>query len=548
MVKRTALVSVSNKEEVVTVCKKLDQAGWNILSTGGTYKLLLDAQVSVTKISDVTCFPEILDGRVKTLHPKIHGGILARDTTAHKEELTKHSIGLIDLVICNLYPFAETVKSGNVKWEKAIEEIDIGGVTLLRAAAKNFERVSVWCDVNDYERVEDLIQDKVTLKDRFEWAQKVFKHTSNYDTEIFKYLSGITVDQRDDSGSLKGGEIGSFNESKDTKTENELLLDSNNAVDKAFEFTENISISLTKPFRLRYGENPHQSACYYRYENSDFWNHRVLSGKELSYNNILDMNAALDVVSEFSIPAVSVIKHLTPCGIAASEDITEALDLALKSDPISSFGSIIAVNRPVSLSFVNMLNNLFLEALVLPSIEQDALEYLKQKKKNCRIIEYEPIQSPKFSNLCMRSVLGGFLVQTLDRSCNTSKDWTIVTKAKPDPELLTDMEFSWKCVKHVKSNAIVLTQKNATVGIGCGQPNRLNSVQLAIQQAGAKVTGSICSSDAFFPFSDCVELLAKNGIRAIIQPGGSIRDQQSIDCADQYGIVMAFTGERHFKH
>jgi phosphoribosylaminoimidazolecarboxamide formyltransferase/IMP cyclohydrolase len=448
--------------------------------------------------------------------PQIHGGILARGTEAHLKELADHQIQPISLVVCNLYPFVEATKRPNVDFQTVIEEIDIGGVTLLRAAAKNHERVTVIVDPSDYASVATNA-DKLDLKQRKRLALKAFQHTATYDAAISSWL-GSNIDSEGASSPASSS------------------------------LPTSVDLHAVQLQGLRYGENPHQQGVLYKWTHAEY-PFTQIQGKELSYNNILDLDAAYDSANEFTEPACAIIKHLTPCGIATGSNLVEAYKAAYESDTVSAFGGIIAFNGTVTLELVETIGQLFLEVLVAPAYTDDALKWLETKKKNCRVMK---VSMPKSNNIVdsvsIRSVHGGLLVQTPDETKIDSSKWKVVTDKQPDAKMMKDLEFAWAAVKHVKSNAIVFTQGTATVGIGCGQPNRLDSVRSAAAHAGEKAKGAMCSSDAFFPFPDGVEAAASHGIAAVIQPGGSIRDDAVIEAANKLGLVMVFTGERHFKH
>lgn len=449
---------------------------------------------------------------------------MARNTDAHLKELADHHITPISLVVCNLYPFVEVSQKANVEFQSVIEEIDIGGVTLLRAAAKNHERVTVVCEPSDYSSILDTLSQtgSVPLDTRKRLALKAFRHTATYDASISSWLSSAIEAPSSSSASSSA---------------------------PALVLPKNVDLHATQIQELRYGENPHQQGVLYRWNSAEY-PFTQLQGKELSYNNILDLDAAYDVAFDFEEPACAIIKHLTPCGIATGSDIVEAYKKAFESDTISAFGSIIAINRPATLALVETIGQLFLEVLIAPEYDADALKWLETKKKNCRVMKITGNMKPKevTQNVVIRSVHGGLLIQTPDNTKVDRTKWKVVTEKQPDEKMLKDLEFAWAAVKNVKSNAIVFTQGTATVGIGCGQPNRLDSVRNAAAHAGEKAKGAMCSSDAFFPFPDGVEAAASHGIAAIIQPGGSIRDDAVIEAANKLGLVMVFTGERHFKH
>ncbi|MGJ8453948.1 bifunctional phosphoribosylaminoimidazolecarboxamide formyltransferase/IMP cyclohydrolase [Pseudothermotoga sp. U03pept] len=504
-----ALISVSNKEGVVDLAKALHKLNVQIISTGGTAKHLKENSIEVIEVSQLTSSPEILDGRVKTLHPSIHGAILAkRDNLEHLEELKRLSITPIDIVVVNLYPFKETVLK-TIDIEEIVENIDIGGPTLLRAAAKNFKDVIVICDVNDYHwLVEKLSKgESITLNERMKLALKAFRHTAHYDALICEYFSKLVCDE---------------------------------------DLPQTFTKSFEKLFDLRYGENPHQKAALYRNpfcKISGIVNAEQLQGKELSYNNICDADAALSLVCEFDEPCAVAVKHTNPCGVSCDKEILKAFEKAYQADPISIFGGIVAFNRTVDEKVAQRLSEIFLEVLLAPEYTQEALKVLS-KKKNLRVLKVK--MNNEGDQIEIRTVSGGILVQTKD-----DKDFeqlTVVTKRKPTENEMKDLLFAWKVVKHVKSNAIVLAKELTTLGIGSGQVNRLWPTEHCVRVAGENAKGAVLASDAFFPFPDAVEVAAKAGVTAVIQPGGSLRDEQVIQIADRYNIAMIFTGTRHFKH
>ncbi|HJV45440.1 MAG TPA: bifunctional phosphoribosylaminoimidazolecarboxamide formyltransferase/IMP cyclohydrolase [Bacillota bacterium] len=512
MFMKRALISVSDKTGIVEFSRELEKLGFEIVSTGGTFKLLKEQGIKVIGISDVTGFPEIMDGRVKTLHPNIHGGLLAvRDKEEHMTALRDLSIQPIDMVVVNLYPFKETISKEDVAFEEAIENIDIGGPSMLRSAAKNHAFVTVVVDAKDYDLVlEELKGGDVSQQTRRSLAAKVFRHTAAYDTLIADYL---------------------------TKQVGE-------------EWPDQYTVTFEKVQDLRYGENPHQGAAFYRnpmISQGTLSAAEQLNGKELSYNNINDADAALALLKEFTKPAVIAVKHTNPCGVGTGETILEAYKLAYEADPVSIFGGIIAANRPIDKASALLMKELFLEIIMAPDFEPDALEVLKEKK-NLRLLKLGNLVTGDRAALRLRSVQGGLLVQEDDVLQVKEEDLKVVTDRTPTPEEMEQLLFGWKVVKHVKSNAIILAKDGRTVGVGAGQMNRVGSAKIAIEQAGEKSVGSILASDAFFPMSDTVEAAAKAGITAIIQPGGSIRDKDSIEEANKHGIAMVFTGVRHFKH
>lgn len=514
MIKR-ALISVSDKTGIVELAKELQNRGVEIVSTGGTAKALSDAGVKVINISDITGFPECLDGRVKTLHPKVHGGLLAmRSNEEHMKQIRELGIEPIDMVVINLYPFKQTILKENVKLEEAIENIDIGGPTMLRAAAKNYQDVAVIVDPKDYDLVLEEIRSKgdVSPETKFKLAYKVFEHTSHYDTLIAKYL-------RDKLG-------------EDT-------------------FPETLSLTFEKVQEMRYGENPHQKAVFYKEVSKNegcLTSAEQLHGKELSYNNINDANGALELLKEFDEPTVVAVKHANPCGVACAGNIYDAYVKAYEADPVSIFGGIVAANREIDEKTAEEINKIFVEIVIAPSFTEEALKVLTQKK-NIRILRLDNISKKIAKDTYdMKKVAGGLLVQGYNTELFNMDDLKYVTEKKPTKEEMEDLIFAMKVVKHTKSNGIALAKGKQTVGVGPGQTNRIMACNIAIKIGGEKTKGAVLASDAFFPFPDCVEAAAAAGITAIIQPGGSIKDQESIDACNKYGIAMVFTGMRHFKH
>jgi phosphoribosylaminoimidazolecarboxamide formyltransferase/IMP cyclohydrolase len=518
---KRALISVWDKTGIVEFAKGLDEMGVEILSTGGTARLLRQAGLRVVDVSQYTDFPEMLEGRVKTLHPKIHAGLLAkRENPGHMEQLKKQNISLIDMVVVNLYPFEKTVEKGDASLDEAIENIDIGGPSMLRSAAKNFNSVAVICDPSKYgEVLKELKENDCSLSSQTaaELAVDVFNRTWQYDLNICQYLKKAVLH----------------------------LLEG---------FDEDMALIYKKVRRLRYGENPHQKACLYK-ETNDFGlgRARQLHGKELSFNNILDLNAALEIVQDFPGPACAVIKHLTPCGAASCAKIVDSFRQAYRCDPLSAFGGIVGLNRKVDfLTAQEISRSGFLECIIAPAYDKKALDIL-MKKKNLRILEIADIYERDPWDL--KKVTGGLLLQDKDLQDITPKDLRVVTKKTPTQRQLETLLFAWKVAKFVKSNAIVLAKSQGgvrsgarTVGIGAGQTSRVDSVMLAIRKAGQAAKGSVLASDAFFPKEDAVLTAVKAGIRAIIQPGGSIRDEEVIRLADRFKIAMVFTGMRHFRH
>jgi phosphoribosylaminoimidazolecarboxamide formyltransferase/IMP cyclohydrolase len=521
---KRALVSVSDKTNLKKFVKGLDELGVEILSTGGTAKFIRSLGVKVTDVSEYTGFPEIMDGRVKTLHPKIHGALLAlRDKKEHMRQTKRHGIELIDMIVVNLYPFSEVVSKKNVRLKEAIENIDIGGPSMLRSAAKNFKHVAVVSNPDLYEEIlEELKKKRCSLSDGtlLRLALDVFKKTSEYDNIIFKYLKRQTMK----TPSL----------SKDT-------------------FPLNIGIDFSKIQDLRYGENPHQKAAFYKdtasKTPSSLVNAKQLHGKALSFNNLLDLNAALEVVSEFMEPAACIIKHTTPCGVAVALDIKEAFLNALDCDKMSAFGGIVGLNRKVDESFAKEIKGAgFIECIIAPGYSKEALGILT-KKKNLRILELGLEKGLTFAaDLDIKKISGGALIQEEDKKDIGKKDLKVVTKKRPANNEVDSLYFAWKVVKHVKSNAVVLCRDRQTVGIGAGQMSRVDSALIAIEKAKGRAKGSVLASDAFFPKPDSIDAAAKAGVSSIIQPGGSIADREVIEAADRAGISMVFTGIRHFNH
>ncbi|WP_240376058.1 bifunctional phosphoribosylaminoimidazolecarboxamide formyltransferase/IMP cyclohydrolase [Bacillus piscicola] len=509
---KRALISVSNKEGIVPFAKELEAGGVEIISTGGTSRVLEEGGVNVTGISEVTGFPEILDGRVKTLHPNIHSGLLAiRERESHMKELEKQAIKPIDLVVVNLYPFKETIAKSDTTYEEAVENIDIGGPSMLRAAAKNHQYVTVVTDPEDYEKVigEWKEAGDVKLETKKQLAAKVFRHTAAYDALIAHYLTEETGER----------------------------------------YPETYTVTYEKKQDLRYGENPHQQAAFYReplVPTCSIANAIQLHGKELSYNNINDAEAALGMMKEFNQPAAVAVKHMNPCGIGTADTIFDAFGKAFEADPVSIFGGIVALNREVDEETAEKLKQIFLEIIIAPSFTQEALDVLTEKK-NLRLLTIS-LEETAEARSKITTVHGGALIQDEDLKGFLDADVRVVTKREPTEQEWEDLKLGWKVVKHVKSNAIVLTKNEMTIGVGAGQMNRVGAAKIAIEQAGEKAEGSALASDAFFPMKDTVEAAGEAGISAIIQPGGSIRDEESIERADALGITMVFTGMRHFKH
>ena len=507
-----ALISVSDKTGVVDFAQQLRSLGWEIIATGGTMKLLRDSGVEVINISDVTGFPEICDGRVKTLHPKVHGGLLARrDDESHLQALKDNGIEFIDMVCVNLYPFRQTIAKPDVTMEDAIENIDIGGPSMLRSAAKNYKDVTVVCDPADYATIIEEIKEggNTTVGTRLQLSAKAYTHTAEYDSMIATYMR------------------------------------------KAAGLNEKLFLEFDLVQGLRYGENPHQQAKFYgaaEFGSYSLANAKQLNGKELSYNNIQDANAALCIVREFDEPFCVGLKHMNPCGAAIGTDVVDAWTKAYEADKVSIFGGIVAVNREVTREAAELMKPIFLEIIMAPSFSEGALEVLCTKK-NLRLLQVDMTKDERVVNQYV-SVNGGLLVQDLDKTTAEVTAEMCVTETKPTAEQVVDLNFGWRIVKHVKSNAIVVVKDGKTLGVGAGQMNRVGSAEIALKQAAAAgyTEGLVLASDGFFPFDDTVTLASQYGVTAIVQPGGSVRDEDSIKKANEYGITMLCTGMRHFKH
>jgi phosphoribosylaminoimidazolecarboxamide formyltransferase/IMP cyclohydrolase len=516
---KRALISVSDKAGLIALARSLAGFGTEILSTGGTARSLREAGIAVTEVGDYTGFPELLDGRVKTLHPKIHGGILGRrDVSAHASEMAAHGIPAIDLVVVNLYPFARTVADPAATLEAAIENIDIGGPALVRSAAKNYRDVAVVTDPADYARVLQELestQGAIGVELRFMLAKKAFAHTAAYDSAVANYLGAL--DDNDHPGL----------------------------------FPEQLNLNFQRVQQLRYGENPHQNAAFYRELSGApglIAGARQIQGKELSYNNIADADAAWECVRGFERPACVIVKHANPCGVAVAASLTLAYRHAFDTDPTSAFGGIIAVNRALDADTAAALTGQFVEVLIAPRVLADALKVL-EAKPNIRVLEI--VGAGGRNRWDFKRVGGGLLVQTPDEANVTAADLRCVTRRSPEPAELEDLSFAWRVAKYVKSNAIVFCGAGRTLGVGAGQMSRVDSVRIAAfkaQNANLSLHASVVASDAFFPFRDGIDALAAAGARAVVQPGGSLRDEQVIAAADEHGIAMVFTGMRHFRH
>ncbi len=513
-----ALISVSDKKNIIPFCSELvEKYNYQILSSGGTAKHLTEAKIPVIKVADFTNSPEILGGRVKTLHPKIHGGILAKRTDEkHKKEIKAYNLELIDLVVVNLYPFKKTVAQGS-KWEDAIENIDIGGPSMIRSAAKNHKDVAVLVDPKQYkEFLEERNKGRLNESYKAKLAFEAFQHTADYDTAISNWIS----------------------------KERDLM---------SSKYIESYPLIKT----LRYGENPHQKAYWYGLSNIGWNSAEQLQGKELSYNNLLDLESALSTVLEFGYEAKGevttdnftsvILKHNNPCGASTSTSASKAFINALECDSVSAFGGIVAFNSNVDSETAINLKNIFLECVVAPSFDAEALDILKIKK-NLRILKLSKDQLPKKNQTSSKSIMGGLLVQDTDDNEDETEKWISVTRKNPSNQMNLDLKFAWKICKHVKSNAIVIAKDQKTIGIGAGQMNRVGAAKIALKAARSLCSDAVLASDGFFPFADTVELANEYGIKAIVQPGGSLRDQESIDMCNSKGISMVFTKKRHFLH
>lgn len=517
---RRALISVSDKNGIVEFAQQLGQRGIEILSTGGTFKLLQNSGIAVTEVADYTGFPEMMDGRVKTLHPKVHGGILGRRGT-DEAVMDEHGIKAIDMVVVNLYPFEKTVANPGCSLEDAVENIDIGGPTMVRAAAKNHKDVAIVVNASDYGAVLDEMQNndgQLSLATRFDLAIKAYEHTAAYDGAIANYFGRL----------VPGGDE---------------------------QFPRTFNTQFTKAQTMRYGENPHQNSAFYVEKNpveASIATATQLQGKELSYNNIADTDAALECVKSFTKPACVIVKHANPCGVAVSLDgIAAAYELAFATDPESAFGGIIAFNRELDAATAKLIvDRQFVEVIIAPSVAAEAVEVVAAKK-NVRLLSCGQWGTERIAGLDYKRVNGGLLVQDRDNGMITEADLKVVTQRAPTEAEMHDLIFAWKVAKFVKSNAIVYAKARQTIGVGAGQMSRVNSARIAAikaEHAGLEVKGSVMASDAFFPFRDGIDNAAKVGIAAVIQPGGSIRDDEVIAAADEHGIAMVFTGMRHFRH
>jgi phosphoribosylaminoimidazolecarboxamide formyltransferase/IMP cyclohydrolase len=515
---KRALISVSDKKGIIDLAKTLIKFHVEILSTGGTAKLFAENNIPVIEVSDYTGFPEMLDGRVKTLHPKIHGGILGkRDDEKHLQTMTKSNIPLIDLVIVNLYPFEATISKENCLLSEAIENIDIGGPAMIRSSAKNYNGVAVVTDSSDYKMIEDALKKNdgaLNLECRFILAKKAFEHTAKYDLAISNYLNG---------------------------------LDTN----KNVTYPKKLNLAFNKKMDLRYGENPHQSASFYVDEiatKGSLASFKQLQGKELSYNNLNDADTAWECVKSFKLPSCVIVKHANPCGVASSKDLLDAYKKAFSTDPTSAFGGIIACNTALDKNTASQIISQFVEVVIAPSYEAESLKIF-ESKPNIRLLEVT--LDNNFNAFELKKIGGGLLVQSPDNFNIDMDHCKIVSKLKPNQEQMADMLFAWRVAKYVKSNAIVFCKNNQTLGIGAGQMSRVDSTKIAsikAQNANLDLINSVVASDAFFPFRDGIDVLATAGAKCVIQPGGSLRDEEVISAADELGLVMLFTGYRHFRH
>ncbi len=509
---KRALISVSDKRGIVEFAKALSEMGIEIISTGGTRRTLVDSGIPAKEISEYTGFPEMLEGRLKTLHPKVHGGLLARrDNPEDLESLKRHGIELIDMVVVNLYPFETVTAKPDVTFEEAIENIDIGGPTMLRAAAKNFKDVVVVVDPEDYQSIIEELKTRggeISYETKLRLAKKVFAHTARYDSIISNYLATVTGD----------------------------------------EFPERYNLPLRKVSSLRYGENPHQKACLYSEDlgGLSLIDAEILQGKEMSFNNYLDAHAALMLCLEFDRPACAIIKHNNPCGVAIGDNAKEAYIKACKTDPISAFGGVIAFNTPVDGEVAEEIIKLFVEVIIAPDFDRSSLEVFS-KKPNIRLLRLSDMKRP-LKSWDVKRIAGGFLIQEWDTLKVDIKSLKAVTKRQPTPEEYEALDFAWKVVKHVKSNAIVYAFKDRTAGIGVGQTSRVFSARIGSILAQQPLKGSVAASDGFFPFRDGIDILHEAGVTAVVQPGGSLKDEEVIKAADEYGMAMIITGKRHFRH
>ena len=528
---KRALLSVSDKTGLVDLARVLQAHEFELIASGGTAAAIQKAGLPVRAVESLTGFPEMIGGRVKTLHPAVHAGILARRTPEHLAELQAHQLAPIDLVVANLYPFQATISKPGTTLAEAVEQIDIGGVTLIRAAAKNFEWVTILCDPSDYAAVTAEIErtGDTTRETRAALALKAFRHTASYDAVIAQYLSTVIARSgfRDEAIPDAKSEIASQKPLAMTST----------------DFPASLTLPLEKVTDLRYGENPHQHAALYRGINQvGLADARQLHGKPLSFTNWLDVEAAWRAANSFAEPAVAIIKHVTPCGIASDKNLPRAYLDARESDPVSAFGGVIGVNRPLDMETARFISDIFTEVIIAPHFDDAACEIL-QKKKDLRLLEFTPQNVPAWE---LRTVGGSYLLQEADNG--DALEWRVVSKRAPTPDEERALRFAWRAVKLVKSNAIVLARETRTIGIGAGQMSRVDSVKIAVDKAGEKARGAVLASDAFFPFPDGVEVACKAGVTAIAETGGSVRDEEAIEMANRFDVAMIFTGTRHFRH
>jgi phosphoribosylaminoimidazolecarboxamide formyltransferase/IMP cyclohydrolase len=512
--KKRALISVSDKSGIVELARFLEERDWEIISTGGTSRILKEAGLTVRGVQEITGFPEFLEGRVKTLHPLIHGGILAKlEKEEHRRQLEEQGISPIELVVVNLYPFARTIAREETTLEEAIENIDIGGPTMVRAAAKNYAHVAVVVNPELYPLIIEELDRNGSISEhtRLQLAAEAFAHTAHYDAVVARYMHQLP----------------------------QLGLD---------KFPHFFSLTFNKAQELRYGENPQQEAAFYvaTGQPRGLAAARQLQGKELSFNNINDLDAAWQLVQEFKEPAVVAVKHTNPCGVGTGQTALEAYAKAYAADPVSIFGGVVAVNHPVDAALAGEMTRIFLEVVAAPSFSAQALSLFREKK-DIRLLELNP-GDPDGELFDMKKVSGGLLLQTIDRHPVDPREGKVVTRRAPTEEEWRELAFAMKVVKHVKSNAIVLAAGGQTVGVGAGQMSRIGAARIALGQAGPKAAGAVMGSDAFFPFPDTVEAAAAAGVTAIVQPGGSLKDQESIDACDRLNLAMVFTGRRYFKH
>ena len=543
-----ALLSVSDKTGIVEFARELERFNVEIISTGGTSKVLREAGINVTEIADVTGFPEMMDGRVKTLHPRIHGGLLAlRDNAEHQQAMSEHDIKPIDMVVVNLYPFEQTIAREGVTLEEAIEQIDIGGPAMIRSAAKNFRDVTVVVSPDSYKQVVEELQrtgGMISLKHRSDLAKQAFRRTATYDVIVSAYLSS-GGQQQTGIHAVAGG-IGTGGMASVARGGGGGNLITAQSVEEVDYLPDLAQWTMRKATDLRYGENPHQrAALYHTGARGGVAQAELLSGKEMSFNNYIDADAAWQLVCDLDDRACAIIKHTNPAGVGLGQSLEEAYRRALMTDPVSAFGGIVAFNRRVDEAAARAVTEIFTEVVIAPAYDDEALEALKTKK-NLRVLCAGSIERP--AGLEYKQITGGMLVQTRDAHRLTAADLKVVTERAPSDEELRAMLFAWTVCKHVKSNAIVYAREGQTVGVGAGQMSRVDSVKIGAMRAALPLAGSVLASDAFFPFRDGIDEAARHAVTAIIQPGGSVRDEETIAAANEHGLAMVFTGVRHFKH